>query len=44
MELQGLNDLLHETNPRLIEREIIDFINKMKKKARTGGQFTTMLV
>ena len=33
-EIMGLNDLLHESNPRLIERQIIDFINKMKMNCK----------
>ncbi len=33
-EIMGLNDLLHERNPRLIERQIIDFINKMKREGK----------
>lgn len=34
MELQGINDLLSEKNPRLIEDQIIDFIIKMKEKGK----------
>ena len=47
MKLQGLNDLLHETDPRLIEREIIDFINKMKKEGMNWGaihNYVSMIV
>lgn len=32
MEIMGLDDLLHENDPRLIEREVIEFIIKMKKE------------
>ncbi len=35
MEWQGLDDMLHETDPRLIEKEIIAFINKKKKEGMT---------
>lgn len=28
LEIKELNDLLHEKDPRLIEREIIDFITR----------------
>ena len=47
MKLQGLNDPLHETNPRLIEREIIDFIIKMKKEGKNWGaihNYVSMIV
>ncbi|TLX87354.1 MAG: hypothetical protein E6K97_08770 [Thaumarchaeota archaeon] len=35
MELTGLENLLHENNPRLIEKEIREFIIKMKKQGMT---------
>jgi len=30
MEIMALDDLLHENDPRLIEREVIEFIIEMK--------------
>jgi hypothetical protein len=30
METQGINNLLCDNNPRLIENQIIDFVIKMK--------------
>ena len=35
MEWQGLDDMLHVTDPRLIEKEIIAFINRKKKEGMT---------
>jgi len=39
MELNGIDDLLAETNPRIIERQVIDFIIKKKQK---GKGFSTL--
>ncbi|MGB5089774.1 MAG: site-specific integrase [Nitrososphaeraceae archaeon] len=35
MEWQGLKDMLHSKDPRVIEKEIIAFINKKKKEGMT---------
>lgn len=37
MEIQGIGDLLFEKDPRTIERQIIDFIIKMKAKGKGYG-------
>jgi integrase len=34
MEMQGINNLLSDNNPRLIENQIIDFVIKMKKQGK----------
>jgi integrase len=34
MQLQGIEDLLSEKNPRLVEHQIIDFVIKMKEKGK----------
>jgi beta-glucosidase/6-phospho-beta-glucosidase/beta-galactosidase len=44
LEITGISNPLAEKDSRVIERQIIDFIIKMKKKARVTGRFTTMLV
>ena len=45
LEITGVdtNSLLSEKDPRIIERQIIDLINKMKSQGKSWGQFTTML-
>ncbi|HEX2305826.1 MAG TPA: hypothetical protein VHH33_06025 [Nitrososphaeraceae archaeon] len=36
-EITGIDDLLSEKDSRLIERQIIEFINKMKKEGKNWG-------
>jgi competence protein ComGF len=46
MELEGVDKtkLCSEKDPRIIERQIIDFINKRKNEGMNWGQLKTMLL